>query len=495
MKRSSFWKIACLIALLPFLYLGTASATYFYQYHKLGDERGLSIPAPFPALHKGQSIIIFAPHCDDETLGCAGLMQQAVKLGIPVSVVIITNGDGFRVGVEREFRKLHVHRQDFIRFAAIRQHESLTALESLGIQPQNILFLGYPDQGLWAIWNSHWSNSNPFTSPYTKSDRCPYPVAFEDNVPYSGASVLSEIKKVLRDKRPTDVFVTHPSDDHPDHAAAAAFVSLALQQLAKDSSYFKNTKLYYYLIHRGDWPLPQGLRPNHYLLPPVEMDNLDTHWTMLPLSEREIIKKRQAIADYRSQTTMMARFLYSFDRRNELFGTLSPKTAFQFHGTDNPVLREVSTQTWQDIKPVVLDPVNDTLIRDFQPNGDLKSVYAATDRKNLYLCVDTAAAITKGTRFHLFIRYFGSARRLTSGGTLNLYINPPHACRPAGYVCDTNKNRLEVTIPLSHIGYAREISLSVDTSTAGIHIDTIGVRFIYLSRSPHHLSSQIAQLH
>ena len=482
-----------MIALLPFLYLGTASATYFYQYHKLGDERGLPMPPPFPALHKGQRILIFAPHCDDETLGCAGLMQQAVQLGIPVSVVIITNGDGFRVGVEREFRKLHVNRKDFIRFAAIRQHESLTALESLGVKPQNILFLGYPDQGLWAIWNNHWSNSNPFTSPYTKSDRCPYPVAFEDNVPYSGASVLSEIKSVLKDKRPTDVFVTHPSDDHPDHAAAAAFVTLAMQQLARNSSYFKKTCLYYYLIHRGDWPLPQGLRPNHYLVPPVEMDNLDTHWYTLPLTHREIIVKRRAIADYRSQTTVMARFLYSFYRRNELFGTITPKTAFQC--TDNSMLRAVSNQAWLDIKPVALDPVNDTLIRDFQPGGDLKSVYAATDRKNLYLRVDTAATISKRIRFHIFIRYFGSASRQTSGGTLNLFINPPHDCRPAVDTCDTNKNRLEVTIPLSRLGYAREIALSVDTSTAGIHIDTIGVRFIYLHRSSHHLASQIAQLH
>ena len=38
----------------------------------------------------------------------------------------------------------------------------------------------------------------------------------------------------MRDARPTDIYITHPSDDHPDHCAAAAFVTLAFRQLKEE---------------------------------------------------------------------------------------------------------------------------------------------------------------------------------------------------------------------------------------------------------------------
>jgi hypothetical protein len=42
-----------------------------------------------------QRLMIFAPHCDDEILGSAGLIQKAHQLGIDVRVVLETNGDGY----------------------------------------------------------------------------------------------------------------------------------------------------------------------------------------------------------------------------------------------------------------------------------------------------------------------------------------------------------------------------------------------------------------
>src|SRR5215470_14613399 len=48
---------------------------------------------PNPA--RPQSIVIFAPHPDDEVIGCAGVIMQALARGARVKVVAITNGDGF----------------------------------------------------------------------------------------------------------------------------------------------------------------------------------------------------------------------------------------------------------------------------------------------------------------------------------------------------------------------------------------------------------------
>ena len=72
-------------------------------------------------------------------------------------------------------------------------------------------------------------------------------------------------RSALRACRPTLVTVTHPAEDHPDHAAAAAFVTRALQELQSDPQdrvWASKTQLRYYLIHRGDWPMPQGAHPS-----------------------------------------------------------------------------------------------------------------------------------------------------------------------------------------------------------------------------------------
>ncbi|MFH5833126.1 PIG-L deacetylase family protein [Halalkalibaculum sp. DA3122] len=39
-----------------------------------------------------ENILIVAPHCDDEILGCGGIMAKYISKGYPVYVAIITNG-------------------------------------------------------------------------------------------------------------------------------------------------------------------------------------------------------------------------------------------------------------------------------------------------------------------------------------------------------------------------------------------------------------------
>ena len=272
-------------------------------------------------------LLVFAPHPDDETLGAAGLMREARLKNDDVRVVIITNGDGFRISAAQEFGELTVPPKDFVRYGYLRQTEARTALGVLGIPADHVHFLGYPDRGLMPMWVNHWAASAPVASAYTLADHSPYADAATPNAPYCGASLLQDIKQQMLAEQPTDIYVTHPNDDHPDHAAASVFVRTALQQLKASGALWAQTAhLHYYLVHRGDWPTPQGLHEDAALLPPGPMASLDTHWTALPLSKRDTQKKYTAIKRYASQIASSSRFLYSFARRNEIFGTL---------GTDN----------------------------------------------------------------------------------------------------------------------------------------------------------------
>src|SRR5262249_1750285 len=214
-------RTALLSLLLPFLYFGTASAMFIFRIHTENTDRTSVLLPSFPAPDESKRILVFAPHCDDETLGCSGLLQQAVKSGAEARVVLITNGDGFRVAVEREFRSLKVEPKDYIQFAGIRQQETYKALKNLGVPREDVTFLGYPDRGLMPLWNDFWSPDKPFHSAYTGLDNAAYDLAFRKGAPYCGSSLLNDIKNVMRDARPTDIYVTHPSDDHPDHCAAA----------------------------------------------------------------------------------------------------------------------------------------------------------------------------------------------------------------------------------------------------------------------------------
>ena len=81
-------------------------------------------------LDRHQRLLVFAPHCDDETLSSAGLILDALRRGIEVRVVILTNGDGYLFATMEEFGRIYPKPSDFIRMGKLRQQESLHALEA-----------------------------------------------------------------------------------------------------------------------------------------------------------------------------------------------------------------------------------------------------------------------------------------------------------------------------------------------------------------------------
>lgn len=478
MNRALIRRTAFFSLVLPFLYFGTASATFLYRIHAENSDRANVTLPLFPSVRRDQRLLIFSPHPDDETLGCAGLIQQARDADADVRVAFLTNGDGFRVGVERQFRKLDVQPADYVQFAAIRQQEVVKALGPLGVGRDHIMFLGYPDRGLLSLWNDHWSAADPYASPYTKASHSPYQVAYRRGAAYCGQNLLDDVKAILREAVPTDVYVTHPSDDHIDHTAASSFVTLALQELSRSDPAFARCRLHYYLVHRGDWPAPQGKYTSDSLVPPSEMTALDTAWSRRPLSNEQVDRKSEAILAYESQTAVMKRFLVSFARQNELFGTL--KTGRAPTVPDGAIRLDGRVGEWAAVPPLLLDPVNDNLLRDFQAGGDVRVVYACRDSANLYVRIDTNGPVSDRVEFRLGLRYFGDLEKQESGGSFRLRIKPNQTPSFRDVRVETEGRRLEIAIPLRDIGYARRCALNVDSLFAGIQVDRTGYRFMDL---------------
>ncbi|HEV2471142.1 MAG TPA: PIG-L family deacetylase [Chthonomonadales bacterium] len=482
------FRILLVAAAVPFVYVAGAFLGFSYRHHAANaSPLGMRLsPAPFP--RQGTRLLVFAPHCDDETLGCGGLMQRTLTLGGSVRVVILTNGDAFRVAVQRQVRSLRVVPKDYVNFATMRQQESLRALEHLGVPRSSVLFFGYPDRGLTPMWNSHWSPASPFLSSYTRADRSPYADTFDPTASYCGEDAVTDIESEMRQFKPTLVCVTHPAEDHPDHTAAAAMVTTALLELRSEpaqAGWARRAQLAYYLVHRGDWPAPQGLHLADPLTPPAEMLHVDTHWMSLALTPAERSAKLQSIRMYHSQMVMMARFLLSFARSTELFGVIDPETlpAFPYR----PATGDQPAVDWNSVKPLLLDPLRDTLLRDLQGGGDIKAAYLCRDSRYLYARLEMRLPVSSRISYTMRIRAFGSDGR-SSMRTLDIRFRSRAGTErhKSGDALDTKGNILEAAIPWSRIrgklsgSNAKMLAVGAETYIGNLEIDHTGVRFVIL---------------
>ena len=57
--------------------------------------------AGLEAILDGRRPLVLAPHADDESLGCGGLLAQAVAAGLQPGVLVLTDGAGSHPGSTR----------------------------------------------------------------------------------------------------------------------------------------------------------------------------------------------------------------------------------------------------------------------------------------------------------------------------------------------------------------------------------------------------------
>ncbi len=133
--------------------------------------------------------IVFAPHQDDETLGCGGVIALKRKQGVPVKVVFVTDGGGSHGDNPR------ITRQEIVQ---IRREEALKALQILGVEAEDVHFLNQWDGALHKM---------------SQAER---------------KQTIEGIAQLLSEFQPQEVYVTHNKDRSKDHEISYELVKAAI---------------------------------------------------------------------------------------------------------------------------------------------------------------------------------------------------------------------------------------------------------------------------
>jgi LmbE family N-acetylglucosaminyl deacetylase len=127
-----------------------------------------------------ERVLVVAPHPDDEAIGCGGVILRHRQQGDPVRTVFLTSGERGIPGVAAEPVR------------AVREAEAEAAAEILGVG--RLDFLRLPDLG----------------------------------VQEQLAAGCRRLRTLLEADPPTLIYLPHPRESHPDHAAALPLVRRAL---------------------------------------------------------------------------------------------------------------------------------------------------------------------------------------------------------------------------------------------------------------------------
>ncbi|WP_274653746.1 PIG-L deacetylase family protein [Paenibacillus humicola] len=190
-------------------------------------------------LCSGQRALVLAPHADDETLGCAGVIQKYVSQGSPVRVVVAA----LTISDSKRYRK---EESGYGTYSGTKRITELQeAMRRLGVTDYHIL---YPDRTGRQLYDS-------------KLDRIPR------------AELVGKIERQIEAFRPTVLYI--PSlTKHQDHEAIHQAAVTAARP------YFWNGSV---LIYETDGEL--SFQPNLYI----------------SLTEEEMKRKMTALEAYKTQ--------------------------------------------------------------------------------------------------------------------------------------------------------------------------------------------------
>ena len=136
-------------------------------------------------------VLAVAPHPDDESLGCGGLLALLVDAGLTVDVVLVSDGAASHPGS----RRWPPERLGALRFAEMRD-----ALGCLGVDAERLIALGLPDGAVPA----------------------------DDDPGFAAAAAA--LARVLARSAPRTLVVPWRRDAHADHRASHALVREAMRR-------------------------------------------------------------------------------------------------------------------------------------------------------------------------------------------------------------------------------------------------------------------------
>jgi LmbE family N-acetylglucosaminyl deacetylase len=270
----------------------------------------LTAPATLLPITSATSLLVVSPHPDDESLCCSGVIQRVLHAGGRVSIVWITSGDGSELDLLVVEKSLFIRPAKLRDLARRRMQESRDAAKILGVPPDRLYFLGYPDRGVLPIITDNYIT--PYRSRFTAATAVPYAEALSPGHPYTGLNLEHDFESVLDRVHPTLVLAPSPRDSHPDHRATGI---AAIRAMARRNEL---SRMRFWIVHGGEfWPMPRSYAPDLELNPPPLGHGLSQ--TPFKLEPAEEQRKRLAVSAYRTQMEVMSSFLLSFVRTNELY--------------------------------------------------------------------------------------------------------------------------------------------------------------------------------
>jgi LmbE family N-acetylglucosaminyl deacetylase len=190
-----------------------------------GPANGRNAPAPKDRLDldKRDRVLVFAPHPDDESIACGGLLQVARVAGAAVRVVVLTDGDNNPWPQRWIEKRWHIGAAERARWGARRREEAREALRVLDIAQENARFFGMPDLGL------------------------------TDLLMRADPKVIDSLRGQIDEFAPTLLVLPALSDRHPDHSATYILTRLALAHCQAAAP-----RLLAFAVH-GQFPMQEGI--------------------------------------------------------------------------------------------------------------------------------------------------------------------------------------------------------------------------------------------
>lgn len=149
------------------------------------DRLSRALSSPLTEAELDAPGLVFAPHPDDETLGCGGTILLKRSRGADVGVAFLTDGS-----------KSHAALVSPEILADERHLEALEACRRLGVPERAVTWMGFPDGELAR----------------------------------HARAAVSRVVELLTERQPHVVFAPLPVNEHPDHVATGRIVRAALRR-------------------------------------------------------------------------------------------------------------------------------------------------------------------------------------------------------------------------------------------------------------------------
>ena len=170
----------------------------------------------------GKKVMVIVPHEDDELNLFGGLFEEYLKYGSEVKVVFVTNGD------------LYLPRETRIR-------EAIRALAEVGVEEENVIFLGYGDGYLHKhLYNAYDGERMISEAGFMETHGADFHPAFVEEHPFTRENYIGDIKACILQERP-DVLFCNDYDSHTDHQAVSLAFEEAIGEILREGSGYTPT--------------------------------------------------------------------------------------------------------------------------------------------------------------------------------------------------------------------------------------------------------------